>query len=77
MSFLKAIGGAVRRKIHQRELEAAVRRYEQHHDQSARTKQSFADTGTFRSQLDRLFTVGNAAETAELTRTAEAVIVST
>ena len=76
MSFLKAIGGAGRRKIHQRELEAAVRGYEQHHNQSARTKQSFADTGTFRSQLDRLFT-GNAAETAELTRTAEAVIVST
>ncbi len=77
MSFLKAIGGAVRRKIHQRELEAAIRRYELHHDQNAHTKQSFADTGTFRSQLDRLFTVGNAAETAELTRTAEAVIAST
>ena len=67
----------MRRKIHQRELEAAIRRYELHHDQNAHTKQSFADTGTFRSQLDRLFTVGNAAETAELTRTAEAVIAST
>ena len=39
----------MRRKIHQRELEAAIRRYELHHDQNAHTKQSFADTGTFRS----------------------------
>ena len=80
MSFLGVvgkIGAAVRRKIHQREIEESLARYERVSGENAEAKQSYADTGTFRSQVDRLFALGNAAETAELKRIAESAVQST
>jgi len=77
MSFFEKIGAALRRKIHQREIEQSLAHYERLSGHAAEAKQSFADTGTFRSQVDRLFALGNAAETAELKRIAEASVQNT
>jgi len=77
MSFLDNINAAVRRKIHQREIDESLRHFEHHTGHEAETKQTFADMGTFRSQVDRLFSLGNAAETAEAKKIAESTIGST
>jgi len=77
LSFLGKIGAAVRRKIHQREIAATLARFERVWSESAEAKQSYADTGTFRFQVDRLFTLGNAAETEQLKRIAESSVSST
>lgn len=77
MSFFEKIGAALRRKIHQREIEQSLAHYHRLSGHTPEAKQSFADTGTFRSQVDRLFALGNAAETAELKRIAEASVQNT
>lgn len=73
----RKISGAARRKIHEREIEQSLAHFERVSGHAAGTQQSYADTGTFRSQVDRLFALGNAAETAELKRIAESSIQAT
>lgn len=77
MSFLAKIGGALRRKIHENEIEQSLAHFERVAGHAAGAKQSFSDTGTFRGQVDRLFTLGNAAETAEMKRIAHSSVQST
>ena len=77
MSLFSKIGAAVRRKIHEREIEQSLAHFEGVSGERAEAKQSFADTGSFRSQVDRLFALGNAAETAEMKRIAEAAVLNT
>lgn len=77
MGIFDKLGVWVRRKIHQREIEDGVRSYERQHQQKADAKEAFADVGTFRTHLERLYTLGNASETGELRRIAESVVTST
>ncbi len=77
MSLFGKIGAAVRRRIHQRDIERSLAHFERVSGLAAGAKQSYSDTGTFRSQVDRLFALGNAAETAELKRIAESSVLST
>ena len=77
MSFFKRIGDAVRRKFHEREIRDSLSYYERASGHRADRKQSFADTGTFRYQVDRLFAIGNAAETAQLKQLAKSAVSNT
>lgn len=77
MSFFRKIGAAVRRKIHQQEIEQSLAHFERVWGEHSEAKQSYADTGSFRSHVDRLFALGNAAETEELKRIAEAAVMNT
>lgn len=77
MSLFGKLGAAVRRKIHQREIEQSLAHFQRVSGEDAETKQSYADTGSFRSQVDRLFTLGNATETAEMKHIAEAAVLNT
>lgn len=77
MGVFSKIGAALRRKIHEREIEQSLTHFESVWGEDSTAKQSYADTGSFRSQVDRLFALGNAAETAELKRIAEAAVRNT
>ncbi len=54
------------RWYHRREIQHSLRHYRDRTGQDAELRQAYADAGAFRSQLDRLFNLGNAVETAEL-----------
>jgi hypothetical protein len=77
MSLFTKIGAAVRRKIHQRDIDQSLAHYARVSGQDAGTQQSYSDTGTFRSHVDRLFSLGNAAETQQLKHIAESSVQST
>lgn len=77
MSLFKSIGAAVRRRIHERDIREILSHYERSVGERTDIKQSFADAGTFRSNVERLFALGNAAETAELKRLGEAAVSNT
>lgn len=63
--FEKALAG-LRGWVHKREIEAAVVHYAQRTGQDARQRHAFSESGSFQSQLQRLFTLGSAEETGEL-----------
>jgi hypothetical protein len=63
--FEKALAG-LRGWVHKREIEAAVEHFAQRTGQDARKKHAFSESGSFQSQLQRLFTLGSAEETGEL-----------
>ena len=77
MSILGKIGAAVRRKFHEREIAASRAHFEQVWRESSEAKQSYADTGSFRSHVDRLFALGNATETEQLKKIAESAVMNT
>ena len=54
------------RWYHQREIQQSLRHYLDRTGQDAAVRQAYADAGSFSSQLNRLFSLGRAAETAEL-----------
>jgi hypothetical protein len=74
MGFFDQLIGAFRRFFHAREIRTAVTHYVERTGRDAEAKQAYADAGTFRSQLDRLFVLGNATETGELKRIAASVV---
>lgn len=62
---------------HRREIETSLEHYRERTGDDAGRTQRYADTGSFRVQLDRLFALGTAAETAELRQIAESAVVLT
>ena len=74
MGLLKNMTTAARRWYHQREIESSLRHYHQRTGLDAEKRQTFSESGSFRSQLDRLFSLGNAAETGELQDIASQVV---
>lgn len=77
MGLFSKIGAAVRRKIHENEIAASLAHFERVWSESSEAKQTYADTGSFRSHVDRLFALGNAAETEQLKRIAESAVSNT
>ncbi len=71
MGLFDKLTTSVRRRFHQREIEASLEHYRRTTGASAEEKQVYSDAGSFRSQVDRLFTLGSAEETGELKHIAE------
>ena len=66
LNIVQKLTAKTRRWYHKREIQRSLRHYRDGTGQDAEMRQPYADAGSFRSQLDRLFNLGNAAETAEL-----------
>jgi hypothetical protein len=66
LGFVQGLTTAKRLWYHKREIRRSLRHYTERTGKDADVRQPFADSGSFRSQLDRLFELGSAAETAEL-----------
>lgn len=77
MNFFEKLGAVMRRRSHESDIEESLRRYTRFSGQKPGVKQAFSDSGTFRSQVDRLFAIGNASETGPLKQIAETVVSST
>lgn len=74
MGIFSGLTKTIRLRYHQREIRESLRFYRDRTGWDAGQRQSYAESGSFRSQLDRLFTLGNAAETGELERIAGSVV---
>ena len=79
MSLFRKIGATIRRRVHARDIDKSLERYRNLLAHTPDTRQSYADAGTFRSQVDRLFALGNTteAETEALQHIAQSVVSST
>ena len=77
MNFFEKIGAVMRRRSHDQDIKDSLARYERFLGHKPDVKQAFSDAGTFRSQVDRLFALGNATETGALKRIADTVVSST
>ena len=66
MKIVQKFAAKARRWYHKREIQRSLRHYRDRTGQDAEVRQPYADAGSFGSQLDRLFRLGRAAETAEL-----------
>ena len=71
--FEKALEG-LRGWYHKREIEAAVRHYAQQTGRDAQKRHAYSESGSFQSQLQRLFTLGTAEETGELKTIASSAV---
>jgi hypothetical protein len=65
---------AARRWYHHREIESSLSHYRERTGLDAEKRQMYSESGSFRSQLDRLFSLGNATETGELREIASNVV---
>jgi hypothetical protein len=74
VSLLKNLTTATRRWYHNREIESSLAHYKERTGLDAEKRQVYSESGSFRSQLDRLFSLGNAAETSELRDIASYVV---
>jgi hypothetical protein len=74
MGLLKNLTTATRRWYHQREIDSSLSHYRDRTGLDAEKRQMYSESGSFRSQLDRLFTLGNATETGELRDIASYVV---
>ncbi len=66
MGFMDRASSSLRRWYHKREIETALRHYKSQTGREGSKKQAFSESGSFQSQLHRLFSVGNAEETGQL-----------
>jgi hypothetical protein len=74
MGFLNRVTTATRRWYHNREIESSLAHYKERTGLDAEKRQVYSESGSFRSQLDRLFSLGNATETGELRDIASYVV---
>jgi hypothetical protein len=74
MGLLKNLTTATRRWYHQREIDASLSHYRERTGLDAEKRQMYSESGSFRSQLDRLFSLGNATETGQLREIASYVV---
>ncbi len=74
--LVKPVVRPVRRFIYFQEIAALAREYKARTGRDPKLKAANAEAGSFHTQLVRLFTVGNAAETGELQRLATGAITS-
>jgi hypothetical protein len=74
MGLLKNLTTATRRWYHNREIESSLAHYKERTGLDAEKRQVYSESGSFRSQLDRLFSLGSAAETGELRDIASFVV---
>jgi hypothetical protein len=77
MSLISKLTAALRKKLHEREIVESLLHFERHTGSSPERDQTFSDAGSFRSQVKRLFAIGNLSETSELKRPAEGVVAVT
>ena len=77
MGLISKLTAALRKKLHEREIAESLLHFERHTGSSPARNQTFSDAGSFRSQVDRLFAIGNLSETSELKRLAEGVVAVT
>ena len=71
--FEKALVG-LRGWYHKREIESAIRHYAQQTGRDAERRHAYSESGSFQSQLQRLFTIGTAEETGELRTIASSAV---
>jgi predicted RNA-binding Zn-ribbon protein involved in translation (DUF1610 family) len=74
--LLRPLLAPIRRLLHHRQIAAALAQYRQRTGGAADQAAQFAESGSFQSQVLRLFSLGSAAETAELERIASSAIAS-
>ena len=70
----RALGRRLRLLLHRREVAQAAAEYQRLTGHDPGERRPYADAGTFRSQVDRLFALGNATETGELRAVAQAAV---
>jgi hypothetical protein len=66
MGFVDRMSSSVRLWYHKREIETALRHYQKQTGREGGKKEAFSESGSFQSQLHRLFSVGSADETGQL-----------
>jgi len=74
VSIFEDVRGRLRRWYHTREIEASLRHYGERTGRDAESRVAFAETGSFRSQVDRLFLLGSSGETDALRAIASSVV---
>jgi len=74
MRIVDQLQGKLRRWYHQHQIEASLQQYRRRTGRDAESRARYAEAGSFRSQVDRLFDLGSPGETAELQQIATGVV---
>ena len=77
MSLFKKFNEALFRRNCDRDIQASLEHYRRYSGNKPDVKQAFSDAGTFRSQVDRLFAIGNDSEVEEMKGLADATVTTT
>ncbi|MFC2173663.1 hypothetical protein ACFLU6_13695 [Acidobacteriota bacterium] len=74
MGFAEKVTRPLRLWYHKKEIQRSLAEFRNVTGRSGEKLQDYSDSGTFRSQVERLFSVGNAQETGELQRIATSAV---